>query len=106
MGEKIPVLILVVMEEGQRQSASSDVAAYRRIVLILVVMEEGQRLCTHHGWLHNEYMVLILVVMEEGQRLYEKVADARQSMSLNPCCNGRGSKTLHKDVLHCLSKKS
>ena len=38
-------------------------------------------------------LVLILVVMEEGQRQYE---DKRIDFepSLNPCCNGRGSKTL------------
>ena len=49
-------------------------------VLILVVMEEGQR---QQGTkvIAGDLKVLILVVMEEGQRL-------------------------HKDTLHCLSKKS
>ena len=40
-------------------------------VLILVVMEEGQRLDYSAGYWGNEKPVLILVVMEEGQRLLE-----------------------------------
>ena len=36
--------------------------------------------------------VLILVVMEEGQRLTSR--DIKDGAAcLNPCCNGRGSKT-------------
>ena len=38
--------------------------------------------------------VLILVVMEEGQRPAGEVIDGREPLGLNPCCNGRGSKTL------------
>ena len=41
------VLILVVMEEGQRLS-QPRLYAGRESVLILVVMEEGQRLSVHH----------------------------------------------------------
>ena len=37
------VLILVVMEEGQRQQLRSELRR-KQLVLILVVMEEGQRL--------------------------------------------------------------
>ena len=37
--------------------------------------------------------VLILVVMEEGQRLTSR--DIKDGAAcLNPCCNGRGSKTV------------
>ena len=62
------VLILVVMEEGQRRVTLSFLKKDGSTVLILVVMEEGQRLIT----LIFEVVricVLILVVMEEGQRL-------------------------------------
>ena len=37
------VLILVVMEEGQRHQWFSDIVGVSVSVLILVVMEEGQR---------------------------------------------------------------
>ena len=38
--------------------------------------------------------VLILVVMEEGQRpLNLNYDSSREQFGLNPCCNGRGSKT-------------
>ena len=38
--------------------------------------------------------VLILVVMEEGQRHnYDRLKQRRVCVRLNPCCNGRGSKT-------------
>ena len=53
-----------------RGSKTSDVdhISFSRSVLILVVMEEGQRqLPTSHSSYINS--VLILVVMEEGQRL-------------------------------------
>ena len=60
------VLILVVMEEGQRPIKRYD---YWNLhgVLILVVMEEGQRHC-HQCSSRLQRCVLILVVMEEGQR--------------------------------------
>ena len=39
--------------------------------------------------------VLILVVMEEGQRLKDSLrCKMSDNEGLNPCCNGRGSKTL------------
>ena len=61
------VLILVVMEEGQRLvlDRTYHVAGY---VLILVVMEEGQRPLLRDGQKDPLSRVLILVVMEEGQR--------------------------------------
>ena len=61
-------------------------------VLILVVMEEGQR-PFHKNNTHPTKKVLILVVMEEGQRL-EECGEAETELGLNPCCNGRGSKTI------------
>ena len=61
------VLILVVMEEGQRRIDSRPVVHRHREVLILVVMEEGQRQdIVNVSLTFNK--VLILVVMEEGQR--------------------------------------
>ena len=117
------VLILVVMEEGQRHSVKSYLtdstrclnpccngrgsktpsASARRptraSVLILVVMEEGQRQA-HHATRHAENAwVLILVVMEEGQRRVKLTDLANKLITrLNPCCNGRGSKT---GRVHC-----
>ena len=41
----------------------------------------------------GEPIVLILVVMEEGQRPTMRDGQATPLTSLNPCCNGRGSKT-------------
>ena len=56
-------------------------------------MEEGQRpepiVCAQLG----SFNVLILVVMEEGQRRTEKEFSVQVMRGLNPCCNGRGSKT-------------
>ena len=62
------VLILVVMEEGQRLFKYLVTRPYWN-VLILVVMEEGQRLIISVRASTSIIMVLILVVMEEGQRL-------------------------------------
>ena len=48
------------------------------------------------SYMHVERMpnqVLILVVMEEGQRLWSAHCHRRKRSCLNPCCNGRGSKT-------------
>ena len=84
------VLILVVMEEGQRQ-AFKDEFEHPKEVLILVVMEEGQRLPAETAGTMVP-AVLILVVMEEGQRPPCCIPSA-QCVCLNPCCNGRGSKT-------------
>ena len=55
------------MEEGQRQGTERTERPCVQ-VLILVVMEEGQRLYNEER--HGKYLpkVLILVVMEEGQR--------------------------------------
>ena len=86
------VLILVVMEEGQRPSSSLP-RPRRSPVLILVVMEEGQRLYAMAVHYYDEDDVLILVVMEEGQRLSTACVTEASRRSLNPCCNGRGSKT-------------
>ena len=63
------------------------------MVLILVVMEEGQRHIVNVQLSFDKAIVLILVVMEEGQRPSSSAATHVSTMSLNPCCNGRGSKT-------------
>ena len=55
------------MEEGQRQLLIRDMKIENLVVLILVVMEEGQRPEEFIN-LGNKLCVLILVVMEEGQR--------------------------------------
>ena len=63
------------------------------MVLILVVMEEGQRLQAGSKDCYRRPEVLILVVMEEGQRHRPGLIRANARGRLNPCCNGRGSKT-------------
>ena len=75
----------------QLGSFNSDLATK---VLILVVMEEGQRRAMHKRMKRQGGTVLILVVMEEGQRPSSCGGTTRcKTTSLNPCCNGRGSKT-------------
>ena len=56
-------------------------------------MEEGQRQQNHPGKGHPK-VVLILVVMEEGQRPSLLHFFMAAILRLNPCCNGRGSKTI------------
>ena len=56
-------------------------------------MEEGQRRAVGNGNKFIRKNVLILVVMEEGQRLVLAQVVGTLRQSLNPCCNGRGSKT-------------
>ena len=87
----VRVLILVVMEEGQRPLRQKPLLPCTARVLILVVMEEGQRQAFKDEFEHPKE-VLILVVMEEGQRPPCCIPSA-QCVCLNPCCNGRGSKT-------------
>ena len=62
-------------------------------------MEEGQRLCRSRRLRTSPVTVLILVVMEEGQRLMRQVSLQVRQLSLNPCCNGRGSKTVPAAML-------
>ena len=57
-------------------------------------MEEGQRLKLKSTDKDGKVTVLILVVMEEGQRpRLSSKDDVKGLFGLNPCCNGRGSKT-------------
>ena len=81
------------MEEGQRHYAMEEFVA-ELSVLILVVMEEGQRQKAEPKQEEQtSSKVLILVVMEEGQR--QRTQRLPWDLQrLNPCCNGRGSKTL------------
>ena len=45
-------------------------------------------------------LVLILVVMEDGLVLEQTERSAGEQYSLNPCCNGRWSRT-HRSNEHC-----
>ena len=65
-----------------------EVALGKIPVLILVVMEDGLRLPSLLSILSR---VLILVVMEDGLRHSD--AHLLKASSLNPCCNGRWSQT-------------
>ena len=68
------------------------------MVLILVVMEEGRRRPSKWNIMGYLQCVLILVVMEEGRRQKIKTITNNKGKSLNPCCNGRGSKTRTREV--------
>ena len=62
------------------------------MVLILVVVEDGLVLKSVRVSNVNG-TVLILVVMEDGLVPAETIEEARDKRSLNPCCNGRWSRT-------------
>ena len=63
------------------------------VVLILVVMEDG---LVHNGqvtFVTTDAKVLILVVMEDGLVRAANGASINVVPCLNPCCNGRWSRT-------------
>ena len=61
-------------------------------VLILVLMEDALALAERS---EDCKEVLILVVMEDALALPKRVADCRSYAGLNPCCNGRCTRTNH-----------
>ena len=62
-------------------------------VLILVVMEDAlARVCSTVRKVH-ESRVLILVVMEDALALPNQGSNWRKQDCLNPCCNGRCTRT-------------
>ena len=63
----------------------------QQVVLILVVMEDALAHVTDKDWDVSE-KVLILVVMEDALALCFKSFNFRNK-SLNPCCNGRCTRT-------------
>ena len=64
-------------------------------VLILVVMEDGLVLCYVAMGLVSLRYVLILVVMEDGLVLLLQCTLITLQVCLNPCCNGRWSRTCY-----------
>ena len=81
-----------------------NVVLVNSTVLILVVMEDG--LVRPSSWCYNNiYSVLILVVMEDGLVQPEKLKDAVKEVCLNPCCNGRWSRTHGKRKMLVMSMK-
>ena len=62
-------------------------------VLILVVMEDGLVLVNQVGEKVEAIGVLILVVMEDGLVQFKGKKARFLHSSLNPCCNGRWSRT-------------
>ena len=78
-------------------------------VLILVVMEEGQRLSVADVQEGNPRLCLNPCCNGRGSKTMVYWDYESQSDCLNPCCNGRGSKTLFFMVLrwmllvHCLN---
>ena len=86
------VLILVVVEDGLVQLTERAAGEEYEAVLILVVVEDG---LVHIKYESNnrKRKVLILVVVEDGlvpSILYWR---CEPSISLNPCCSGRWSRT-------------
>ena len=63
-------------------------------VLILVVMEDGLVLSATEQPMPGDPMVLILVVMEDGLVQVLRQVNQMTSKCLNPCCNGRWSRTI------------
>ena len=88
----ILVLILVVMEDGLVLSATEQPMPGDPMVLILVVMEDG---LVHIIFVGNYSIVgvLILVVMEDGLVQFYVEPFKILEYGLNPCCNGRWSRT-------------
>ena len=88
---RLRVLILVVMEDGLVLQPSISKTLTLQ-VLILVVMEDGlvPNTLAECMILHK---VLILVVMEDGLVLAVSFPNTVELTSLNPCCNGRWSRT-------------
>ena len=67
-------------------------------VLILVVMEDGL-VPTVKDWMEGVANVLILVVMEDGLVRRQQLLQRMLFASLNPCCNGRWSRTPDSEKL-------
>ena len=56
-------------------------------------MEDGLVLCSLTTLLHSMQRVLILVVMEDGLVQKEGNLYVAATLGLNPCCDGRWSRT-------------
>ena len=91
----VVVLILVVMEDGLVLWLP-DISESVWIVLILVVMEDGLVRLKGMRNLEKARQVLILVVMEDGLVHLNLWIWISESLCLNPCCNGRWSRTTDK----------
>ena len=110
------VLILVVMEEGQRQQrplletwrkpvslnpCCNGRGSKTKIDNIVATLSSLNPCCNGRGsktsrWVvdgSESHGVLILVVMEEGQRRGVQGRLVLRQVRFNSCCNGRGSKT-------------
>ena len=88
----MPVLILIVVEDGL-VLVDNDEQAEVTLVLILVVVEDGLVLSK---WLMGDpvFVVLILVVVEDGLVPFVLLSKESKEEGLNPCCSGRWSRTL------------
>ena len=65
----------------------------KTVVLILVVMEDALALASMFGDWTDKFIVLILVVMEDALALIQTWMKWWEKMGLNPCCNGRCTRT-------------
>ena len=96
------VLILVVMEDGLvLRELLLWISAI--LVLILVVMEDGLVLAIRQVAL-GAAAVLILVVMEDGLVQFYVEPFKILEYGLNPCCNGRWSRTRPYKTILIISK--
>ena len=72
-------------------------------VLILVLMEDAL-VHTTKTEEERKAAVLILVLMEDALVRYNVVADEEQAQSLNPCFNGRCTRTV-REVCEYVAEK-
>ena len=87
------------MEDGLVRHVSVQHGINVADVLILVVMEDGLVLEENTNIVMFG-VVLILVVMEDGLVPIQQECTGCSYGSLNPCCNGRWSRTrLYKTIL-------
>ena len=87
------VLILVLMEDALALSGQAS-QKYLSAVLILVLMEDALAQNFTRFFLEKVTAVLILVLMEDALAPLKATLTAKKFPSLNPCFNGRCTRTV------------
>ena len=88
------VLILVVVDNGLVLVKADLGTALVENVLILVVVDNGLVLVLRYNLMRRISPVLILVVVDNGLVPCGLSYTEFLTVSLNPCCSGRWSRTL------------
>ena len=82
-----------------RTSGSNRFTYTPKFVLILVLMEDAlARVAVLRA--EQQYHVLILVLMEDALALIKKGGNTAKAVGLNPCFNGRCTRTYSKNIQH------